>query len=149
MSGMPTTETWTGFREVCCSNHMTSRAISFCCSCFSFAWTTHCPARTKRLAVTPIRIGETADRINLSARIFIILTRVTLPHFLYQPWLEFCGSISYLPEHGELSRGQVPQGAVGPFAIVVVPPGFLLFSCILQGQEPVLVQAFLPEPSVE
>ena len=72
-----------------------------------------------------------------------------MPHFLYQPWGEFCGSISHFRQYGELSRGQVPQGPVGPFAIVVVPPGFHLFSCILQGQEPVLVQAFLPEPSVE
>jgi hypothetical protein len=45
--------------------------------------------------------------------------------------------------------GVVVEGAVGTDFVVVAPPGFNLCSCVRQVEEPVLVQAFVPELAVE
>ncbi len=72
-----------------------------------------------------------------------------LPHFLYQAQCEFCGSVSHCCLRGKLPGGQLSQGAMGPLAIVVSSPRFHLLGSVLQGQEPVFVQALLSEPPIE
>ena len=52
-------------------------------------------------------------------------------------------------EYGERSPERVPQRTVGSFPIVISSPRLHLFLSVFKGQEPVLVQALLPETSVE
>ena len=67
---------------------------------------------------------------------------MVLHHFLYEAQCESCGSMRYF---GELPRGQVFRGAVGPFPIAMSTSRFHFLLGVLQGQEPVLIQALLRE----
>ena len=49
----------------------------------------------------------------------------------------------------ELFRAEITQGTVRPDGIVVQPPGFDQLFGFFQIAEPVLVQAFVPQPAVE
>ncbi len=49
----------------------------------------------------------------------------------------------------ELCREDVPQAAVGPMFVVILPPGFQLFPCIVQTHEPVFIEALCPQSAVE
>jgi hypothetical protein len=53
------------------------------------------------------------------------------------------------PAACEFLRGPIPQRAMGPNLVVIPPPGFDFLSCILQADEPILIQAFIPELPVE
>jgi len=46
-------------------------------------------------------------------------------------------------------RSRIAESAVGPIFVIVLPPTFDLVPGIIQAEEPVLVEAFLPEPTVE
>jgi len=46
-------------------------------------------------------------------------------------------------------RSRIAKSAVGPFFVVIPSPSFNLGPGIIQAQEPVLIEAFLPEPAVE
>ena len=46
-------------------------------------------------------------------------------------------------------RRLIRQRAVGPFMVVVIPPGCPLASCVIQRREPLHVQGFVPQPPVE
>ena len=67
---------------------------------------------------------------------------MVLHHFLCQAQCEFCGSMRYF---GELPRGTGFPGAAGPFPIAMSTSRFHFLLGVLQGQEPVLIQALLRE----
>lgn len=46
-------------------------------------------------------------------------------------------------------RSRVAESTVRTFFVVVPPPSFDLVPRIIQAEEPMLVEAFLPEPAVE
>ena len=48
----------------------------------------------------------------------------------------------------ELFRTEIAQGTVRPNGIVIEPPGFDQLFGFFQIAEPVLVQAFVPQPAV-
>ena len=52
-----------------------------------------------------------------------------------------------LPYSGKLHWGQVTKSAMGPLPIILLSPHLYFLPGILQGQEPTLVQALLPESS--
>ena len=98
-----------------------------------------------------VRIRITAI---VSARIYLIFTfgdpdGIGLAQFSLLGIVRVLRVNRYFCQCGKLLRGQVPQRAVRPFPIVMSSPGFHLLFRILQGQEPVLVQALLPESPVE
>ena len=50
---------------------------------------------------------------------------------------------------GKGLRGEVAQGTVGTFAVVVPPPSIYFLPSVLQRQEPTFVEAFSPKPGIE
>ena len=74
---------------------------------------------------------------------------MVLPQFLYQSECQFYGSILSCSQCGKFPREQVAQRTVGSLRIVIASPGFHPLRRALQGQEPVLVQTLLTEPSSE